>query len=87
MVVHLKPETESRLQELAATTGRAPDELVEDAMTGYLSELTQVRDTLDGRYDEIKSSRVQPIEGETAFAQLRQKSQNRRRSCADLFSS
>ena len=25
MEVHLKPETESRLQELAATTGRAPD--------------------------------------------------------------
>ena len=80
MVVHLKPETESRLQELAAATGRAPDELVEDAMTGYLAELTQVRDMLDGRYDEIKSGRVQPIDGEKAFAQLRQKSQDRRRS-------
>jgi len=41
MELHLKPETESRLQELAATTGRAPDELVEDAMTGYLAELTR----------------------------------------------
>ncbi len=51
MVVHLKPETESRLQELAATTGRAPDELVEDAMTGYLAELTHVRAKLDSRYD------------------------------------
>ena len=80
MVVHLKPETESRLQELAATTGRAPDELVEDAMTGYLAELTQVRGILDGRYDEIKSGRVQPIEGEKAFAQLRQKKQDRRGS-------
>ena len=80
MVVHLKPETESRLQELAATTGRAPDELVEDAMTGYLAELTQVRAKLDSRYDEIKSGRVQPINGENAFAQLRQKSQDRRRS-------
>jgi len=80
MVVRLKPETESRLQELAATTGRAPDELVEDAMTAYLAELTQVRDTLDSRYDDIKSGRVQPIDGETAFAQLRQKSQDRRRS-------
>ena len=80
MVVHLKPETESRLQELAATTGRAPDELVEDAMTGYLAELTQVRNMLDGRYDEIKSGRVQPIEGEEAFDRLRQKSPDRRRS-------
>jgi predicted transcriptional regulator len=80
MVVHLKPETESRLQELAATTGRAPDELVEDAMTGYLAELTQVRNLLDGRYDDIKSGRVQPVDGEEAFGRLRQKSQDHRRS-------
>lgn len=80
MVVHLKPETESRLQELAATTGRAPDELVEDAMTGYLAELTQVRNILDGRYDDIKSGQVQPIAGEEAFRRLRQKSRDRRSS-------
>jgi len=66
-MVHLRPETESRLQELAATTGRAPDELVEDAMRGYLAELTQVRNLLDGRYDDIKSGRVQPVDGEEAF--------------------
>ena len=80
MELHLKPETESRLQELAATTGRAPDELVEDEMTGYLAELTQVRNMLDGRYDDIKSGRVKPIDGEEAFARLRQKSQDRRGS-------
>jgi hypothetical protein len=36
MVVKLKPETESRLQELAAASRPAADELVEDAMSGYL---------------------------------------------------
>jgi predicted transcriptional regulator len=80
MVVHLKPETESRLQELAATTGRAPDELVEDAMAGYLAELAQVRSTLDGRYDQIKSGQVKPLDGEEAFNDLRKKSQDHRRS-------
>jgi predicted transcriptional regulator len=80
MVVHLKPETESRLKELAATTGRAPDDLVEDAMAGYLAELVEVRKTLDGRYDEIRSGRVKPIDGEEAFDRLRRKSQDRRRS-------
>jgi predicted transcriptional regulator len=80
MVVHLKPETESRLQELAATTGRAPEDLVEDAMSGYLAELTEVRKMLDGRYDDIKSGRVAPIDGEEAFARLRQMSQDRRRA-------
>jgi predicted transcriptional regulator len=78
MEVHLRPETESRLQELAAKTGRAPDDLVEDAMAGYLKELAETREMLDGRYDDIKSGRVNPIDGEEAFANLRRKSELRR---------
>ena len=78
MAVHLKPETEPRLRELAATTDRAPDELVEDAMAGYLAELAQVRNMLGGRYDDIKSDRVEPIDGEEAFDLLRPKSEDRR---------
>jgi predicted transcriptional regulator len=80
MVVHLKPETESRLQELAATTGRAPEELIEDAMAGYLAELNEVRSILDNRYDDIKNGRVAPIDGEEGFARLRQMSRDRRRA-------
>lgn len=68
MEVHLRPETVSRLQELAAKTGRAPDDLVEDAMAAYLQELAQVREMLDGRYDDIQSGRVKPIDGEEGFA-------------------
>ena len=78
MEVHLRPETESRLQELAAKTGRAPDDLVEDAMAGYLQELAETREMLDSRYDDIKSGRVKPIDGEEAFASLRRKSELRR---------
>jgi predicted transcriptional regulator len=73
MVVRLSPETESRLQELAATTGRAPDDLLEDAMAGYLLELAQARKMVDDRYDDIKSGRIKPVDGEAAFTQLRQK--------------
>jgi predicted transcriptional regulator len=80
MAVRLKPETESRLHELAAKTGRAPDELLEDAMAGYLAELAQVRETLDRRYDEVKSGRVKPADGEAAFRRLRTRSKARRRS-------
>lgn len=80
MVVHLKPELESRLKELSAATGRAPEDLVEDAMAGYLAELAQVRSMLDGRYDDIKSGRVAPINGEEAFNQIRRKSETRRNS-------
>jgi len=78
MEVHFRPETESRLQELSAKTGRAPDDLVEDAMAGYLHELAQVREVLDSRYDDLKSGRVKPVDGEKAFANLRRKSKDRR---------
>ena len=79
MVVRLKPETESRLNELAAATGRAPDDLVEDAMAGYLAEIAQVRTTLDRRYDEIVSSHTKAVDGEEAFRLLRDKGKDRRR--------
>ena len=49
-------------------------------MIGYLAELAQVRNMLDGRYDDIKSGRVQPVDGEEAFGRLRQRSQDRRSS-------
>jgi predicted transcriptional regulator len=75
--VHLKPETLSRLQELAAKTGRAPNELLEDAMAGYMQELASVREMLDGRYDDIKSGRVKPLDGEEAIARLRQRCRGR----------
>lgn len=78
MEVHLSAETESRLQQLAATTGRTPAELIEDAMEGYLLALSQTRETLDRRYDDIKSGRVKAIDGEEAFASLRRKSELRR---------
>ena len=78
MEVRLTPETESRLNELATKTGRAAEELVEDAMAGYLHELAGVRNTLDSRYDDIQSGRVKPMDGEEAFARLRRKSEERR---------
>jgi predicted transcriptional regulator len=78
MEVHLRPEIEPRIQELAARTGRAPNDLIEDAMAGYLQELSQVREMLDNRYDDLKSGRVKPLDGEEAFAKLRRKSEERR---------
>jgi len=80
MEVHLRPETESRIQELAEKTGRAADELVEDATTGYLHELTETREMLDNRYDDMKSGRATAADGDEAFAALRRRSEERRRS-------
>jgi hypothetical protein len=46
---------------------------VEDALAGYLTEVAEVREMLDGRYDDIKSGRVKPIDGEAFFDGLRQR--------------
>jgi len=73
MEVHFKPETESRLNELAVKSGRATDDLLEDALAGYLQEVAEVRGMMDSRYDDIKSGRVKPIDGEAFFESLRQR--------------
>jgi predicted DNA-binding protein len=49
MQVRLKPDTESRLNELVAKTGRSTADLIEDAMAGYLAEVVETRKVLDGR--------------------------------------
>ena len=35
MNVHFTPEVEKKLRHLAAMTGRAPEALLEDALSGY----------------------------------------------------
>lgn len=80
MEVRLKPETEARLDEMVKRTGRPAGDLIEDAMATYLEELAEVRHMLDSRYDDVKSGRVTPMDGEEAFSRLRRKSEERRAS-------
>ena len=78
MEVNFRPETESRLQELAQQTGGAPNDLIEDVMAGYLKKLGETRAMLDARYDDLKRGHIKPVDGDTAFEALRRKSQQRR---------
>jgi predicted transcriptional regulator len=78
MEVHVTPETAKKLKDLAATSGRAPEDIVEDALAGYLEEVAAVRETIDSRYDDLKSGLVKPIDGEEAFRKLHDKSERRR---------
>jgi predicted DNA-binding protein len=77
MELNFRPETESRLQELASRTGREPGDLVEDALASYLQEMNQTREMLDSRYDDLKSGRA-TVDGDAAFAELRKKAAQRR---------
>lgn len=81
MDVHLdNPNLEAKISQWVTETGHSADELVENALTGYLSELAEVRETLDSRYDDIESGRVKLIDGEEALARIRQKIESRRLS-------
>lgn len=75
MEVQFTPETEKKLNALAVQSGRRTDDLVEDALAGFLEEVVQVRDTLDSRYDDLKSGRVKLVPAEEVFARLRAKSE------------
>ena len=75
MEVHVtNPDLEKQLNELARRSGRGPDDLVQDALAGYFEELATLRSTLDGRYDDLKSGRVQAIDSADAMARLKAKS-------------
>lgn len=73
MEVHLKPDLIARLDRLTAETGRSVDDLIEDAMAGYLEELAQVRGMLDSRYDDLKYGKTQAVDGEAFFESLRRR--------------
>ncbi len=78
MEVHFTPDVEKKLNDLVAKSGRAPHEFLQDALAAYFDELAQTREMLDNRYDELKSGRVKPIDGEEAFAHLKAKTEVQR---------
>jgi len=81
MEVHFTPETEKKLEDLAAQSGRGTvGELVQGVVEGYLDELAQTREMLNSRYDDLKSGRVKPIPGDEVVAYFREKSAAARRS-------
>jgi hypothetical protein len=75
MDLHLNdPDLRAKLNRWVTETGRGPDELLEDAMAGYFDELTQVREMLDSRYDDLNSGRVKPTPRDEIVAHFRAKS-------------
>jgi hypothetical protein len=73
MEVHLAPDLQAKIDQWVKETGRPVEELIEDAFAGYVPELAQTREMLDSRYDDLKSGRVKPIDGEAFFESLRQR--------------
>ena len=78
MEVHFTPDVQAKLDRLTLDTGRSPDELLQDAFLGYFDELAGLRQTLDSRYDDLKSGRVKPVSGDEMKRRLRARSAARR---------
>jgi hypothetical protein len=78
MEVNFTSETEKKLKDLAAQSGRGTDELVEDATAAYVEELLQTREMLNSRYDDLKSGRVNPISRDEVITHFRRKSDTAR---------
>jgi predicted DNA-binding protein len=70
MEVELEPETEIRLQKLVAVSGKPAAEYLNDAMSAYLDEISDVRTLLSSRYESILSGEVAPLDGEQFFEEL-----------------
>lgn len=81
MEVHFAADTEKKLKDLAAQSGRkTADELVQDVIEGYFDELAQTRSMLNNRYDDLKSGRLKAIPGDEVEAYFQDKSAAARRS-------
>jgi hypothetical protein len=79
MEVRLTPDLEQQLTAAAAKSGRPVDELAEEAIAGYLSDLIPVRSLLDSHYDDVKWGKVTLVPGEEVEAYFREKSAAARR--------
>jgi predicted transcriptional regulator len=79
MEVHLTPELQAKIDQLVMESGRTPDELVADALAGYVAEVAETRKMLDSRYDDVMSGRVKPITRDEIVAHFRKRSAEARR--------
>lgn len=77
MDVPFSPDEQARIDRVASVAGQGAGEFVRQIITAYIENLDQVRDVLSNRYDDIKSGRVKPIDGEEAFARLRRAHERR----------
>ena len=80
MEVQFEPAVQAKLDQIARESGRAAADLVQDAVAGYVDGLSETRQMLDSRYDDVKSGKVKLIPGDEVEAYFREKSAAARRS-------
>ena len=56
---------------MAAESGGGTDNVLRYALAGYFDEVILTRAMLNSRFDELKSGRVKPVDGEEFYENLR----------------
>ena len=79
MEVHFAPELQAKIDQWVIETGYPVEQLIEDALAGYVPELARTREMPDSRYDDLKSGKVKGIPGDEVEAYFRTKSAAARR--------
>jgi predicted transcriptional regulator len=72
------PDLDNRLRSLAAETGTSPEALAEETLTRYFAVAAELGTMLEERLREVEDGRVETVDGATAFAQLRKRSESAR---------
>jgi predicted transcriptional regulator len=72
MPLHLTPELEHRLEQLAARTERTPEELAQEALDRFVSEQEEILAAIQEGDNDIASGNVLPHEEVVARFQKRQ---------------
>jgi hypothetical protein len=82
MELRLEPQLAAKVEQWSAETGRPASDLVEDVILGYFSEAERIKATLDSRYDDVESGRVEPRDSEDAIRLLRSRAAARQKPIA-----
>ena len=73
MEIRIDPSIDAQLTHIAEISGRAKDDIIEEALAGYLDATQVIQKEIDSRYDEAQRGEVTPIPLEEAFQKLRER--------------
>jgi hypothetical protein len=73
VTLDMPKEIEAQFIAAAKARGVSLSDYLRDFIVEHFEAERQIRETLDSRYDDLKSGKVKPIDGEEAFEKLRQR--------------
>ncbi len=83
MEVHLSPDVQAKLEEMAREAGVEASDIIEDLIVALYEELTLTREVLLSPHDVTEGAPMDDIDGQQVYQQLMEKVQARRQRRPD----